>query len=409
MIPTTRHRPLSPTEALHASVGWSGTYSVVCHGELDHGRLAQAFTALCDTIPMLRAEIVAEDGAFTFRFPGEHPPTLYLPAPGEVSYEDELVRPLAPGTTVRLTVLAGTPRSEVVLVLHHSIADAGAGLAVFARLWELYTDAVNGTPLPAAAPDAELPPGPEEALFRHGRDKPAGWDETAARIARALTAGAGMVPLQKVVATRTRLREQETRRVTAAARAAGLSVHALVTGCVLSAYRDELHPGDEPSRIVCGTPVDLRGRLVPPVPPLASTNVMGNVNVRVDAARNADPVVLGKEIGAQMDAGIAAGEPHHDLLDSAHLISPDNELVDCVVSNLGVLPVFAGPPELTVTDFRGFQTTTFPWLLLFVVSSQSGRLSVDLVASDGKLGDDQRERIVGRIADLLNAVPTAAN
>ncbi|SFP28210.1 acetyltransferase [Amycolatopsis arida] len=397
----TTERPLAPSEAFHAAMGWSGTYSVVSRGQLDVEAMTRAFDALCAEAPLLRARIGRTGSGFRFRVADQGPPDVSILRPGQGSYLDELVRPLDPDRGLaRLTVLRGDELHHVVLVLHHAIADAGSGVAQFGRLWRHYTAVVRGQP-PAGRVRHELPPPAEELLFARGWAKPPGWDDAAVEATHALAAAAGAVPAQPVVADRVRLDPDETARLTGRARTAGLSVHALVSGCLLVACREELTPGDEPVRVVCGSPADLRGRVTPPVPAIESTNVLSGINTRVMVARGADPVAVGKDVGAQLEASLAAGEPFATLLDSRRFATPDDEPVDYVVSNLGALPPFESPAGLDVTDFRGFQTITLPGLLLYVVSSYLGRLSVDLVTPAGYLTDQQRTRITERGAELL--------
>jgi hypothetical protein len=289
------------------------------------------------------------------------------------------------------------------MALHHAVADASAGLAVFGRLWQAYKAVVDGEPVQLSTVDT-LPPSAERVLMAGGAEPAGGtaaWEESAGTVCRALADRAGAFTLPATVADRVRLRADVTERLLAHLGEAGLTLNGFVCGVVLSAYRDEFRPGGEPVRLVCGSPVDVRGWVSPPVEPLAATNFVVGIEFAVCVPGNADPVAVARQAGPSLDAVLAALAPETMLLDPRRFSGEALEIVDLAVSNVGRIPGFETPEQLRITDFRGYPSAAVPGLLLHLVSLYRGRLSIDVLSPEGMLTDDQRRRLVHRIGRPL--------
>lgn len=432
----TGRRRLDPTEAFHASIDWAGSYCAVITGPLDADALARALDELAARLPALRVRLERDEHGFVFRDDPAARPRFHILTPGASGAPgasvasgaigqvgasgaigqggdgggdvgSEMRRRLEPTEGLaRLTLIPGDGRSHVVLALHHAVADAGAGLAVFTRLWQVYTAIVNGEPIPRVA-GAGGPVSAERLLlargFDDGRSVGAGLsrEDEAAAVSAVLAARAGAFTLPPAVADRVRLSADTTDRLQARVGELDLSLNGLVCGVLLTAFRDELRPGPEPVRLVCGSPVDLRGWLSPPVDALAATNVVVGVEFAVVIGERADPVHVGRQATAALDAVVGAIRPEQMLLDPQRFSGAAVEAVDLMISNVGTVPAMPVPEPLRVVDFRGHPSSAVPGHLLHLVTVFDGRLSVDLISPPGLLRPDQRQRLVERIGRLL--------
>ncbi|MEU0840419.1 hypothetical protein ABZ370_13235 [Streptomyces sp. NPDC005962] len=408
----TGERRLDPSEAFHASIDWAGNYSAVCEGTVDAEALGRAFTVLSAAAPLLRGRLIRDDEGFRFEVDERPRAEFTVRGGGEAAYREEMIRRLDSSRSLaRLTLVRGPggegSRHHVILTLHHAIADAGVGIALFARLWEIYTATVTAAPIPGAA--TALPTSAERLLIARGAGRAdgygPGWDDDAGAVSRALSAAAGAFELPASEVARTRLDRDTTRRLTESVSGFGLSLHGFLCGAVLVACRDELREESGPTRLVCGSPVDLRAWLSPPVGPFEATNFVAGIEFPVTVPESADPLVVARDATEGLDAAIAAIVPERVLLDSGRFSGSAVEVVDYAVSNIGRIPGLATPEGLTVTDFRGYTSTTVPGMPLFLVSVYDGRLSVELISAAGLLTADRRTRVVERLGDILRSVP----
>jgi len=431
----TGGRRLDPSEAFHASIDWAGNYSAVCEGTVDAEALGRAFTVLSAAAPLLRGRLIRDDEGFRFEVAERPRAEFTVRGGGEAAYREEMVRRLDSSRSLaRLTLVTEEgsrhhgggsrdreensrhhgegARHHVILTVHHAIADAGVGIALFARLWEIYTATVTAAPVTAAPiPGAAtaLPTSAERLLIARGAGRAdgygPGWDDDAGAVSRALSAAAGAFELPASEVARTRLDRDTTRRLTESVSGLGLSLHGFLCGAVLVACRDELREESGPTRLVCGSPVDLRAWLSPPVGPFEATNFVAGIEFPVTVPESADPLVVAQDATEGLDAAIAAIVPERVLLDSRRFSGSAVEVVDYAVSNIGRIPGLATPEGLAVTDFRGYTSTTVPGMPLFLVSVYDGRLSVELISAAGLLTADRRTRVVERLGDILRSVP----
>jgi hypothetical protein len=395
------HRQLDPSEIYHAAVDWSGAYSVTCQGPVDAMLLDRAFAALHARVPLLRGRLERNERGFRFRVASERVPETTVRSGGYEAYLAEMGRPLDSSRELsRLALVRGRDTSYVILSLHHAIADGRAGIALFERVWRNYTALIEGRPLPAG-PVEPLPASAETLLVARGwvRDEPSEPIGPAADLA--------VPPPEVVVPDRVSLDEAETARLFAYCKAEGLSVHGYVCGAALVACRDELRVGDGPLAMMCGCPVDLRYRVTPPVAADEATVFVSGVEFPVVVARGADPVGIGRAAKRTLDTAIASGEAERALFGLRPETAAENRLPDLVVTNVGPVTPFTTPDGLRITDFRGYTSTTIPGLLMFIVTSYGGRLSVDVSTPAGLLTEDQRAGVTARVAEILRPAAVA--
>lgn len=406
-----RLRYLDPSEAYHAFVDWSGSYSIAVDGAVDPDLLIQAFEALCDAVPLLKGNLGREENGFFFRIPSGRRPEVTLREPdgteaGEGAvYLAEMARPLdSTQELCRLVLVRAEHSARIILVLHHSMIDGRGGVTLLEKLCRNYTALSGGRTPPYAAPEVPAQLSAETLLKAR---ETAGVVEIAVDrgALRAALAGTPSPDGVRVMSQRLRLEEEETALLRDALRADGFSVHGFVAGAATVAVRAG-RPGTGPLDLVCGCPVDLRNRIEPPVTVEESTNFVSGVETTVAVPRNADPAEVGRVIKERLDKAVDDGEAERAILQAGQFAAAEPVSVDLVVTNLGPIPEFTAPEGLRITDFRGYTTTTMPGLLLFVVTSYGGRLSVEITSPEGLLSDTERAALTQRTAELLSVRDT---
>jgi hypothetical protein len=403
-------RYLDPSEAVHAFLDWSTSFAVTCEGPLDQAAMTEAVAILAARAPLMRGHIEKTERGFLFAVtPGGAPEVVTGPAT-QAACLAAMGTPLDSSRSLaRVTILPGEAVSYVVLVLHHSIADAPNCVALFALLWENYAAVVGGqrqTPAPAQ----ELPASAERLFLAQGTapewQSPA-WESEAAAATAELAAAAGVIRLAHVVPDRIRLDADTTALLIQHVRDAGLSLHAYVCGAALIACRGELWGdlGARPVRLGC--PIDLRSTLSTPVQATEVTNLSDGIHTDVVVHEDDDPVEVGRQLGEGLHKAIDSGQAERAIMDPQYKRPRAGLPVDHVVSNIGALPVPATPPGLAITDFHGYQSMTITGATLHVVSLYAGQLSVELISPDGLLSADQRQRITARTQHLLRDMAAA--
>ncbi|MCM6772584.1 hypothetical protein NDR87_00125 [Nocardia sp. CDC159] len=277
-------RPLSVSERWYWICDQIAPLNVVARvrlsGDLPEETLRGAAAALAREQPLLRAGIATRpDGtAPAFVAPADPRLPVRVVAGDETAWEREVDHELAtplPGATrplLRVTDVRHGPADgqthDVIVTVSHVIADGTAALTLLRRLVEL-----------AAAPGSDRPrrpvPSLNAVLPRAFRGP---WGLTYA-------VGTGLVDQALTLVRRPqRLRPQaepassdrrsrllhrelsgdQTRALTAQCRAAGATVHGAIVAALARAYGRVVAP-DAHGRVGIGSPVDLRGELVPPV------------------------------------------------------------------------------------------------------------------------------------------------
>jgi hypothetical protein len=158
-------------------------------------------------------------------------------------------------------------------------------------------------------------------------------------------------------------------------------VHGLLGGALLAAVRDGLEGGDGPTALGCLSPVDLRGRVTPPIGhEVMIPAVTGFLDV-LAVARGADPLELGREVGARLHAAIGRGEfvPETHILPQV-IGNPALLATTVVLTNLGSRPGPSAPPGLTLDGMR-----LVPVREEYYPQAGRGPLMACVVSFDGRL------------------------
>ncbi|MFC9664303.1 acyltransferase [Nocardia sp. NPDC127606] len=411
-------RALDPSEQRFVRHATFTGRSVTVLGELDAAGLGAAFAALQRRFPILVCRIVedADENGILLR-PGHIEAVgawVSFGDPDEVRIPAESMDPGAQLAYLDV-VLAEEDRARVTLFVHHSVADAGHCVELFARLWGYYTDYVETGKIAdtaavvaesdtAAGGTGEYPASLEVLLAQRGirRGRRSGL-ETVARPLVVTDSVSGVERSEAAPATlarpaRIQLDTVATARVLEMARAHAVSVNGLVTAAVLRACSD-LSGAD---RVSCVYPVDLRRRLDPAVAAEAGTNLSGLAAFATDAADTADLIVLARRIGTSLHNDLADGVIEQSVLHFPDFFGPDrihSTAGHIALTNTGTVPTFRAPAGLILDDYEIVYLSAHPRpstgasaAVTFLVYTYLGRLTI------GRLGGG------ALAAQLLDAV-----
>jgi acetyltransferase len=338
-------RPLAHTEAVFVGSETYVGYSVRVAGRLDPAALELAYAAVCRAYPVLAARLDL-DGGGPAVVPSDAPPRIWCG-------DGDPDRPLRYAALDQcralsaLEVIRNGTDASVTLATQHSIADADHSLAVLAALWSAYTDAVAGAPI--GLPRNGFPRSLEDLLAERGLGA-----EVSTRPVEAVRPAAESVPHVRHVA-RFRLSRERTAALVELGHREKVTLNGLLSGVVLLA---EAEIRDLPSaELAYRFSVNLRGHLTPPVGPTEGTNIAGGLLLRLPDGIEPDAVVLGREVGARLRAGLADGSVRRALVDrvgrAPGAAPPSSPRPAAVVSmvNWGTVPVLRRPEGLRLTDF----------------------------------------------------------
>lgn len=404
-------RELAPSEERFVRHGTFTGRSVLVSGALDIRVLRRAFADLRTSYPVLRCRIAADPAVL--RTPRGRGPRLRLRT-GDPSVVPLPRRALRPDRALGyLDVVRAGDLARVTLYVHHAVADAGHCLALFARLWELYTERVETGR--ATVREHPLPLPLEHHVLEGGLSR-AGVSglEVAVAPASPPPPPTGHAPGPQALARPYRLvlDPAATARLTGYARAHGVSMNGVVTAALLRAFA-ELAPDRGPVR--CVYPVDLRTRLRQPVEPTGGTNMAGLAAFTAEIDRADDPLELAQLVASTLRHDLAEG-----IVQQSVLHFPDfygdrrvHSLAGHVaVTNTGAVRPFTVPAGLEVVDYEIVYLSAHPRpsagasaAVTFLVYTYAGRLSVGVLGG----GDPERmaDAVRAELDLLVEGVPVA--
>lgn len=380
-------RVLDPSEQRFVRHATFTGRSVTVRGELDPVALGAAFAALQRAFPILVCRIVedAEENGILLR-PGHIEPVgawVSFGDPDEVRIPAESLSPRAQLGYLDV-VLAEEDRARVTLFVHHSVADAGHCVELFARLWEYYTDHVETGSI--AAGPREYPESAESLLARRGvvRGPRSGLEGVTRPLVVADAVGVvqSSQPASPALArpARVQLDPAETARLLELARTRAVSVNGLVTAAVLRAFA-AVYGVDQ---VGCVYPVDLRRRLDPPVAAAAGTNVSGLA--AFTTTEFDDVVTLARRIGTALHDDLATGVIEQSVLHFPDFFGPTrvhSTAGHIALTNTGTVPTFRAPDGLILDDYEIVYLSAHPRpstgasaAVTFLVYTYLGRLTL---------------------------------
>ncbi|WP_106431334.1 phthiocerol/phthiodiolone dimycocerosyl transferase family protein [Streptomyces sulphureus] len=420
-------RALALEEMVHLGDAKSRV-TVVCSvgGHVEEEPLARAFAAVVARLPSLRSR-VRQDGPYAFSFqPLETgPPQLQVRKGVPGSLREEINTPLPPdGGLVRGVLIEGADEDTFVLSIDHSITDGQSALAVCDAVWRGYTACVEGTfTMPQPEDDGDdgddaLPAALSARLPAHTPEDLAAYVTARGERMR----GAPLVHLPYAAGesaaeeelpmrvARVRLDREQTAGVIGASKAAGVSVHGVLVAALLLAVRDAAG-GAGTQRMSSMSPVDLRGRLSPPVHPeelFPAASLFFDV---LDVREDADVLSLGRRLAENLREAIARGDLEREILAAAQVLRDPSLLnASLVTTNLGNVPVPETPDGLPITDVRCFALgdVSFPQAgfgpLVASVLTVRGQLDIELPYSARCFSAGQMEAIRTSVRGRLLAL-----
>ncbi|WP_067563122.1 phthiocerol/phthiodiolone dimycocerosyl transferase family protein [Nocardia acidivorans] len=397
MTTTVSVRPLAPSELGFTRAEVYVGYSVLVAGSLELARLALAFDAVRTRNPILRAALLPRDGArFDITAPAEPRWSMTVvhddPARAPVEVETDQYRALGV-----LHVVRGWDRTRVILLTHHSIADARHSLALLGELWWAYGDPEGGA---AALGAMRGYPHSVETLLTGAPPEP--HDAPAVE----------PVPRQGSRALHTDRAHLSVARTAALidyTRMTGLTVNSVASAAILLA--ESRIRGVPLTALRYLYAVDLRSRLRPSVGATGGTNVIGFADYRARVERSG-LLELAADVAADLQRQLAAGDIERTALHGPDPAVPGVELVRA--TNWGPIPPFPEPPGLTLSDFRAAMTVNPPDFPApprpgavppgeYVMHTADGRLSIEFLTRPGESAASARRRVdlLGKILNEL--------
>ncbi|MBF6464522.1 hypothetical protein IU427_04915 [Nocardia beijingensis] len=395
----TAQRPLSPFESSYFGSGTRiGSVPVggmplfvgsTVRGGLDVSALRRVLVDLSAAHPLLRSnQVVDTDGVRCFRRDDSYRPRLTITEGGEPEYL-KLVNTPQDWTDglFHAHLLHDGDHERIVLAIHHGIADGRSAFALLTELWERYTAQVTGAPAPPANPDQRLPEAMDARLAQIVSD------EEVTGLLDLMRAGAAMMSADlaprhlpehgdgahrnRFTLDRVELDATETAAVVAAARGHGVSVHSLITGAALAAFRAQLEPSAGALPMICGHAVDVRADLVPPLPASTVLNCVSGVGTFALVESESDPIALAHAVASGMRASSERREALLMMLAAQRITDPATAALFAspntfAISNIGRLSALSTPPGLRIVRNDVFATAAGmpPKLTVFTVGDR---------------------------------------
>ncbi|MBC2878400.1 MULTISPECIES: phthiocerol/phthiodiolone dimycocerosyl transferase family protein [Streptomyces] len=352
-------------------------------GVVDRALLAEAVRILTEFHPVLLGRFVPDGDSCVVR--DGDPGTRRVSVETFTGLRDELqvVQDWSAGPLLRVAVSEGGPRTTVALSLPRALVDGSAYIALYKRLWSVYTDLSLGRSVPT-----HVIAGGLASPSLDTRVQEAFTEEELAGFLDSRAAERATVPSVLPVRgrepgsfglVRLELDEEHTRRFADRAHGAGLSVHSLVCGVLLTAARAFLAPSSpRPVTLACVSAVDLRSRISPPIDPESIQSSASSSTATLEVPESPDPVELGRLVAEKLRADLDARVPDLDVATIPRLTEKTvPRLPTLVVTNLHKIPRPRLPEGLAVSGWRILPLVDTP-VPLATVTRFDDRLAVDL-------------------------------
>lgn len=386
-------RFLDDIESLHIGMPCNAV-AAEYEGSINTDVLARAFRLLCDSFPVLRAQIRREHERYLLYVAPRHYPRVTVLDGDEGVLQREVDRSadMAPDVA-QLVVVQRDGGGYVSLFRSHAIADNAPREVWFKALWRIYTDLMNGFEGRVFTKEL-LPRSCRELLSERWREFPLFTPGTTLNKPSSAKAG---------YRERVRFSRDETTRLIAAARRLQTSIHALVCGASIVAFRGSVGVAGS-TAMACNSAVNLRSHVTPPVRPTETTNFICGYMVELSVAEDSDPIFIGREVKRQLGAAIKARSfPSPEMDRRAQGFMEEGRLYD--INNLGVAPELDHPEELRIVDyinlFSAWPVTKKPSHLTITFD---GRMSLYCLYPGTYVPDEEMRRIVDGTVDQLREI-----
>jgi hypothetical protein len=386
-------RRFGQLESYYSRRGLTIRWAALVDGHIDIELMTAAFDALAGTNPVLRS-VVRKDGDGYFLETRESITLPTLVSHGDPTVFVNLLSPPIDQTShlAELEIVHGKDQAGVALTICHNIADVTALTAYFTELWENYTELVTDgviadremRPIPNGPeywldPDqAPAMPAPLEGEFVH-----------PASIVSGIASVRDRVQLEFSEATTSALR-QVTKEL-------GTTVHAAVTGAVLSGERNLVDQNGEVPMALRSS-VDLRRRMENVVQPLEATAFLGQVMTQVHVDGEEAPLAVGMRVVESIRARIADKTAIYSSVQPTDAYRPQ---ISYAV-NGGVISNIPTPNGATIKKIvLGISKHIEYRTLTYASWTFAGRLHIDIIIPRAALSIASRMELADNIYDAI--------
>lgn len=364
-------RALYPSEAMFAGNRSTVAYSAFGTGTLKIDALTTAFRALLASYPVLCAQVVPAEHGYVLHH-AARPPALQIGTSTALPRTGFTIAD--PDAVCAIDVAQAGNDFRLTLLIHHSVADAVAGLRYLEVLCAFYTRVVE-TGSVGTVRSHPLALSLEQFLADRGYVIP---EAGAPPAPRAETAADTTVVVRH---GRTRLGREQTTKLVDTARAASLTVHGLACAAILLAAH-ALSRSQGPVTFGLTSSVNLRTRTVAPITATQGTVIQGADTAILAVGPDDDPLRLACAVLESLGSGLMGQTVHQAFLRQPRLQQQPTEN-PLMVTNWGRIPVLRLPHRARIHDFRatvrgrhiGLRATTLP--PSFFITTCDGRLSID--------------------------------
>ncbi|WP_330180851.1 hypothetical protein OHB26_31290 [Nocardia sp. NBC_01503] len=429
-------RPLSPFEITYfgedtrlGSVPVGGMPLFIgstVRGEIDPAALREVLAELAAAHPLLRARVVTgHDGVPRFELDDSYAPNVQVIPGGADAYRTLVnTRQDWRAGLFRAQVLRDRDETQVVLILHHGIADGRSVFPLLDEMWRRYTARVSGSPLPPPECGYDLPDGVDTQLARLIDDTEVdAFVEMVRAGALAMDPAAAPVHLPRdghsggdrsgrLAMRRIALTAEQTGALVTSARAQGFSMNSLLAGAALAAVRTEFVPGAGLLPMMCGHAVDLRPDLVPALTESTVLNCAAGAGTPVLVDADSHPVEIAVAVAAGMHASAQARFPAMFMRAAQRELDPVTTALftappTLALSNIGRVPAHSLPAgvEFIRDDIFAMAPGMPPKMTLFTVG---GRLTIQVEYDTAEHSHVQMERIAAAMTERLRRIDMGA-
>lgn len=382
---------------------YGGTFAVQCHGHVDVNAVCRAFRLLCRRHPVLLARIRSENGRYVLYVPRDAEPKIEVWEGDSHTLRSAGNAPWDPVRGVAMLIIVTSPRRSFIgLRADHAIVDGHALERMLRELLVLVVELMAGKRV--TVPRREfLPRSPVELWSERSLKREAKLKAYKGSVRKHAGDGEKSGTRERIVA----LDEGETWRLLATARKSDVSVHGLLCGAILLALRLD-DPIADAKLMMCISLVDLRQRVQPQVGALETTNFLGYQVSEVAVSRNSDPILIGREIRAQIEGDIEqerAGVGEKSGVDEA--MSEFNSSLRgrraiVTVTNGGVIREFEGSEDVGIEGFVFIEPDDVRSRTpRYAVLTYRDRLSITARYPDAEFCERDADRVSETVANLL--------
>ncbi|MEU5422041.1 hypothetical protein ACFY1P_23565 [Streptomyces sp. NPDC001407] len=381
-------------------------------GDVDRALLAEALRILTEFHPVLLGRFVpGGDGEESCVVQDGDPRTQRVDIEEftDLQHELQVVQDWLAGPLLRVAVSEGGPRTTVALSMPRAVVDGSAYIALYKRLWSIYTDLSLGRSVPAHLIAGGLASPSLDTRTQEGFTEEELTGFLASRAAER-EAVPSVLPVRgrepgTFGVVRLELDERRTRRFVDHAHAAGLSVHSLICGVLLTAARAFLAPSSSgPVTLACVSAVDMRARISPPIEPESVQSSASSSTATLAVAESPDPVALGRAVAEKLRADLDARVPDLELATIPRLTDATvPRLPTLIVTNLHKIPSPTLPEGLAVSGWRILPLVDTP-VPLATVTRFGGRLAIDLPYSRRWYDDETMRRFMSAASEVFDEI-----